>query len=82
MDQGTGKHTGQASLALLHINKKKTPGCLLIPNGKNVKKPDRTIDYIFYENLEKGTYRVRMEDTLKISDHLPLTVTFKIQAAN
>lgn len=47
------------------------------PNTKKAKGPDRTIDYIFYGNIEKGKYFVRKKDTLKISDHLPLITYFK-----
>lgn len=49
-----------------------------LSNKKKTGGPDRTIDYIFYGNLEKGGYRVRTEDTLKISDHMPLIVNFTI----
>lgn len=43
------------------------------PNGKRATGPDRTIDYLFYAPAVKiGAYRVRSEDTTRISDHLPL----------
>ncbi|TAL39127.1 MAG: endonuclease/exonuclease/phosphatase family protein [Spirochaetes bacterium] len=43
------------------------------PNDPAVKGPDRIIDYLFYSNnVNLGTHYVRRDDTLKISDHLPL----------
>ncbi len=43
------------------------------PNGKRATGPDRTIDYMFYSPLIKmESYRVRQNDTQRISDHLPL----------
>ncbi|MDH5718765.1 MAG: endonuclease/exonuclease/phosphatase family protein [Spirochaetia bacterium] len=47
------------------------------PNDEDVKKPDRTIDYIFYsKNIKPINHYVRQKDTLKISDHLPLLMEF------
>lgn len=49
------------------------------PNDPEVKGPDRTIDYLFYiPQLIPISYRIRNEDTLEISDHLPLISHFKI----
>ncbi|HNW29310.1 MAG TPA: endonuclease/exonuclease/phosphatase family protein [Spirochaetota bacterium] len=43
------------------------------PNDPAATGPDRTIDYIFLSNsLELRTHYIRHEDTLRISDHLPL----------
>ncbi|MFA5062348.1 MAG: endonuclease/exonuclease/phosphatase family protein [Patescibacteria group bacterium] len=43
------------------------------PNDPDVKKPDRTIDYIFMsKNLQPDNHYVRQTDTLKISDHFPM----------
>jgi endonuclease/exonuclease/phosphatase family metal-dependent hydrolase len=50
------------------------------PNDPEVKKPDRTIDYIFYSTrLRPSNYRVRAYDTVKISDHLPLIGEFHVR---
>ncbi len=51
------------------------------PNDPSVKAPDRTIDYLFYSRSPELTLvskKVRREDTLKISDHLPIISVFKI----
>ena len=49
------------------------------PNSHIVQAPDRTIDYIFYSaGLEQQSYRVRNEDTLSISDHLPLIGVYRL----
>lgn len=43
------------------------------PNDPAVKKPDRTIDYfILSRNLQITQHYIRQNDTLKISDHLPI----------
>lgn len=48
------------------------------PNDPEVKGPDRTIDYLFYGTQLKTTkHYVRSQDTLKISDHLPLIGEFE-----
>jgi len=45
------------------------------PNGQEIIKPDRTIDYIFAaDNVKIGAHHIRQHDTLKISDHLPVIV--------
>jgi endonuclease/exonuclease/phosphatase family metal-dependent hydrolase len=48
------------------------------PNDPVASGPDRTIDYLFHSprlRLEEG--HVRREDTLKISDHLPLVASLR-----
>ena len=41
--------------------------------------PNRTIDYVFYSHLlTKDHYVVRQQDTLDISDHLPIVSKFFI----
>lgn len=50
------------------------------PNGKRATGPDRTIDYVFYSPLiTVGAYRVRSEDTTRISDHLPLVAEITLK---
>ncbi|MCS3469825.1 endonuclease/exonuclease/phosphatase family metal-dependent hydrolase [Pseudomonas sp. JUb42] len=47
------------------------------PNDPRVNGPDRTLDYLFYSPLLKRIdARVRREDTLLISNHLPLVGRF------
>ncbi|BAN46567.1 endonuclease/exonuclease/phosphatase family protein [Metapseudomonas resinovorans] len=47
------------------------------PNDPRVKGPDRTLDYVFHSpNLTRIEARVRQDDTLRISDHLPLAARF------
>lgn len=49
------------------------------PNDPDVKKPDRTIDYIFISsNLQPGNHYVRQADTLKISDHFPVVTEISL----
>lgn len=49
------------------------------PNDPSIPGPDRTLDYFFLpNNLEINAHYVRMEDTLHISDHLPVIVEFQI----
>lgn len=49
------------------------------PNDPSIPGPDRTLDYFFLpDTIKFGAYSVRMEDTLHISDHLPVVVEFKI----
>ncbi|EGH27847.1 endonuclease/exonuclease/phosphatase family protein, partial [Pseudomonas syringae pv. japonica str. M301072] len=39
--------------------------------------PDRTVDYLFYSpSLKRVSARVRRDDTLLISDHLPVIGRF------
>ena len=43
------------------------------PNDPAIPAPDRTLDYIFVsDSMTIGEHYVRQEDTLKISDHLPV----------
>jgi len=47
------------------------------PNDPSIKGPDRTLDYFFLSDaLNIGDHYVRSEDTLYISDHLPVIVEF------
>ena len=49
------------------------------PNDPSIKGPDRTLDYFFLsDDLEIGDHYVRSEDTLYISDHLPVIVEFEV----
>ncbi|MFC5697842.1 endonuclease/exonuclease/phosphatase family protein [Pseudomonas sp. GCM10022186] len=53
------------------------------PNDPRVKGPDRTLDYFFHSpNLTRIEARVRQDDTLRISDHLPLTARFFLPSAH
>ena len=48
-------------------------------NEDSIKAPDRTIDYIFISNdIQLGAHYVRQEDTINISDHLPVVVEAEI----
>ncbi|WAG79848.1 endonuclease/exonuclease/phosphatase family protein [Metapseudomonas furukawaii] len=47
------------------------------PNDPRAKGPDRTLDYLFHSpSLTRIEAKVRQVDTLRISDHLPLTARF------
>lgn len=47
------------------------------PNDPQVDGPDRTLDYLFYSpKLQRLDGYVRQEDTLTISDHLPVMGQF------
>ncbi len=47
------------------------------PNDPGVKGPDRTLDYVLHSpSLTRIEARVRQDDTLRISDHLPLVARF------
>ena len=49
------------------------------PNDPAVDGPDRTIDYLLYgPTLQLGDHAVRADDTLEISDHLPLVATWTL----
>ncbi len=49
------------------------------PNDRDVSGPDRTIDYmILPRETQVLETHVRQQDTLDISDHLPLLVTFRV----
>lgn len=47
------------------------------PNDPALSGPDRTVDYQFYSpRLKRVEAQVRQDDTLRISDHLPLIARF------
>jgi endonuclease/exonuclease/phosphatase family metal-dependent hydrolase len=49
------------------------------PNDPSIKGPDRTLDYFFLsDSLAIGAHYVRTDDTLHISDHLPVILEFQI----
>jgi len=49
------------------------------PNDPAARGPDRTIDYlIFSKTADVDTHYVRQHDTLKISDHLPVTAIVQL----
>ncbi|MCO6060054.1 endonuclease/exonuclease/phosphatase family protein [Pseudomonas sp. MOB-449] len=53
------------------------------PNDPRVKGPDRTLDYVFHSpSLTRIEARVRQSDTLRISDHLPLTARFLLPSGH
>ena len=44
-----------------------------------VDGPDRTIDFLFHgPTLTLGDHLVRQDDTLEISDHLPVVATYEL----
>lgn len=50
-----------------------------IPNDPRVPGLDRTIDYIFFSgNLAIGEHYIRQQDTMTISDHLPVVAEFSL----
>ena len=52
------------------------------PNDPDVSGPDRTLDYFFYSSkLKRIEAQVRQDDTLTISDHLPVLARFMLPAA-
>lgn len=51
------------------------------PNDPQLSGPDRTVDYLFYSPaLKRLQARVRQEDSLQISDHLPVIGRFLLPA--
>jgi len=49
------------------------------PNDPSIEGPDRTLDYFFLSDaLNIGDHFVRSEDTLNISDHLPVIIEFQV----
>jgi endonuclease/exonuclease/phosphatase family metal-dependent hydrolase len=47
------------------------------PNDPGLNGPDRTVDYLFYSpHIKRVEARVRQDDTLRISDHLPVIARF------
>jgi endonuclease/exonuclease/phosphatase family metal-dependent hydrolase len=52
------------------------------PNDPRISGPDRTVDYLFHSpRLKRVSASVRREDTLIISDHLPLIARFLLPLA-
>ncbi|NWA06196.1 endonuclease/exonuclease/phosphatase family protein [Pseudomonas gingeri] len=52
------------------------------PNDPGVSGPDRTLDYFFYSaKMRRVEAQVRQDDTLKISDHLPVIARFLLPPA-
>lgn len=51
------------------------------PNDPGLNGPDRTVDYLFYSpKLKRVQAQVRQDDTLRISDHLPVIARFFLPA--
>jgi endonuclease/exonuclease/phosphatase family metal-dependent hydrolase len=49
------------------------------PNDPAIKGPDRTLDYFFLpDSVTLGRNYVRMEDTMRISDHLPVVMEISL----
>ena len=47
------------------------------PNDPGLNGPDRTVDYLFYSpRIKRVEATVRQDDTLRISDHLPVIARF------
>ena len=52
------------------------------PNDPGLNGPDRTVDYLFYSpRIKRLEAEVRQDDTLRISDHLPVIARFLLPAA-
>ena len=52
------------------------------PNDPGLNGPDRTVDYLFYSpRIKRVAAMVRQDDTLRISDHLPVIGRFLLPAA-
>src|SRR5689334_8026571 len=52
------------------------------PNDPQLNGPDRTVDYLFYSpRIKRVEAMVRQDDTLRISDHLPVIARFLLPAA-
>lgn len=53
-----------------------------LPNDPAVEGPDRTIDFLFHSrDITLGDHTVRRDDTLEISDHLPVIATYELPAS-
>jgi endonuclease/exonuclease/phosphatase family metal-dependent hydrolase len=51
------------------------------PNDPGLNGPDRTVDYLFYSpKIKRVEAMVRQDDTLRISDHLPVIARFLLPA--
>jgi endonuclease/exonuclease/phosphatase family metal-dependent hydrolase len=52
------------------------------PNDAGLNGPDRTVDYLFFSpRIKRVEATVRQDDTLRISDHLPVIARFLLPAA-
>ncbi|POA29779.1 MULTISPECIES: endonuclease/exonuclease/phosphatase family protein [unclassified Pseudomonas] len=52
------------------------------PNDPDLNGPDRTVDYLFYSpRIKRIEAQVRQDDTLRISDHLPVIARFLLPVA-
>ncbi|MFJ2528541.1 endonuclease/exonuclease/phosphatase family protein [Pseudomonas helmanticensis] len=52
------------------------------PNDPGLNGPDRTVDYLLYSpKIKRVGAMVRQDDTLRISDHLPVIARFLLPAA-
>ncbi|TVT83756.1 endonuclease/exonuclease/phosphatase family protein [Pseudomonas sp. H3(2019)] len=52
------------------------------PNDPGLNGPDRTVDYLFYSpRIKRIEAQVRQDDTLRISDHLPVIARFLLPPA-
>ncbi|AFY21931.1 endonuclease/exonuclease/phosphatase family protein [Pseudomonas sp. UW4] len=52
------------------------------PNDPGLNGPDRTVDYLFYSpRIKRVEAMVRQDDTLRISDHLPVIARFLLPVA-
>ncbi len=52
------------------------------PNDPGLDGPDRTVDYLFYSpRIKRLEAEVRQDDTLRISDHLPVIARLLLPAA-
>ncbi|KAB0492647.1 endonuclease/exonuclease/phosphatase family protein [Pseudomonas vancouverensis] len=52
------------------------------PNDPGLNGPDRTVDYLFYSpKIKRVEAMVRQDDTLRISDHLPVIARFLLPAS-
>ncbi|AWY41339.1 endonuclease/exonuclease/phosphatase family protein [Pseudomonas putida] len=52
------------------------------PNDPGLSGPDRTVDYLFYSpRIKRVEATVRQDDTLRISDHLPVIARFLLPAS-
>ncbi|MEE3634528.1 endonuclease/exonuclease/phosphatase family protein [Pseudomonas defluvii] len=52
------------------------------PNDPNVSAPDRTLDYLFHSpKLTRVSAQVLQQDTLEISDHLPVSARLLLPVA-
>ncbi|MFJ2367148.1 endonuclease/exonuclease/phosphatase family protein [Pseudomonas sp. NPDC087697] len=52
------------------------------PNDPGLNGPDRTVDYLFYSpRIKRVEAQVRQDDTLRISDHLPVIARFLLPTA-